>query len=133
MLALREAGIDLPFYYYGYLMDEQPEGILDYARTYVHPNCVHEWSMGDFFLLCLSEIKVDGKLRRTPEPKICWVDSYAKEECPRVDKPVGGTVVVLPLFSNVRSSYRRRPTQEQVDNMSRLLKQQPRWWHADRM
>lgn len=98
MLALREAGIELPVYYYGYLMDEQPEGFLDYARTYVHPDCVHEWSTCDLFLLCLSEIKIDGNLRRKPEPKICWVDSYAKEEYPRVDKPVGGPSWCCPYF-----------------------------------
>jgi hypothetical protein len=132
MLAIVKAGIKLPVHYYGFLIDDQPEpgGFLDYARSHVHPDYVHRWSCGDLFLHGLRELKNDAKLARKPEMKAAWVDSKAKEECPRMYKPVGKTVVVLPLFSNTFPSYDNRPTQKQMDLITSLLKQKPRWWQA---
>lgn len=131
MVQLMDAGIELPVHYYGFLVDGEPGGFLQgYARSYVHPDHVHKWTTGDLFALGLRQIYLDADLRREPEAKIAWVDNWAKADCPRVQKPVGRQVVVLPLFSNTVPSYDRRPTQKQMDLMSRLLGQQPRWWQA---
>jgi hypothetical protein len=37
-------------------------------------------------------------------------------------------VPVLSIFSNESPSYRRRPSQEQVDRLVQIMGRQPRWW-----
>ena len=37
-------------------------------------------------------------------------------------------VPVISIFSDEGSSYRKRPSQEQVDRLSELMGKQPRWW-----
>lgn len=130
MVQLMNAGIRLPVHYYGFLIDEEPGGFIDFARRFVEPDHMHRWTIDDLFMLGLRKIHRLGKLRKEPAAKMAWVDNWAKAECPRVKKAVGRQVVVLPLFANNFSSYDGRPTQKQVDLMSRLLGQRPRWWQA---
>ena len=40
----------------------------------------------------------------------------------------GREVPLLSIFSNERSSYERRPSQAQIDELSQILGKQPRWW-----
>jgi hypothetical protein len=37
-------------------------------------------------------------------------------------------VPVLSIFSDERSSFKKRPSQEQVDRLSNIIGRQPRWW-----
>ena len=37
-------------------------------------------------------------------------------------------VPVISIFSNEGPSYRKRPSQEQVDRLSEIIGKQPRWW-----
>ena len=43
-------------------------------------------------------------------------------------KPGEVRVPVLSIFSDEVSSFRRRPSQEQVDRLSEIMGKQPRWW-----
>ena len=42
--------------------------------------------------------------------------------------PGGREVPLLSIFSNEQSSYQRRPSQAQIDDLSQILGKQPRWW-----
>jgi hypothetical protein len=39
-----------------------------------------------------------------------------------------GEVPIISIFTDEGPSYKRRPSQEQVDRLSRILGKQPRWW-----
>lgn len=101
-----------------------------YARTHVHPDYLHKWNVGDLFIHGLRMLELQAFLRKEPEAVMVWVDSQAKHDCPRVKMRIGGQVTVLRLFSNIEGSYKRRPTQWQVEFIARKLQLQPRWWQA---
>ena len=35
---------------------------------------------------------------------------------------------ILSMFTNQPASYKRRPSQQQIDHLSRILGRKPRWW-----
>jgi hypothetical protein len=37
-------------------------------------------------------------------------------------------VPLISIFSNERPSFKKRPSQEQVDRLSQIIGKQPRWW-----
>ena len=37
-------------------------------------------------------------------------------------------VPIVAIFSDERPSFRRRPSQEQVDRLSEIIGKPPRWW-----
>ena len=37
-------------------------------------------------------------------------------------------VPILSIFSNEGPSFKRRPSQEQIDRLSQIIGKQPRWW-----
>ncbi|KAG2346915.1 hypothetical protein BDR05DRAFT_945862 [Suillus weaverae] len=41
---------------------------------------------------------------------------------------VNGAVLVLYIFNDQSESYRRRPTQKQVDELTRFMGREPQWW-----
>ncbi|KAG2067169.1 hypothetical protein BDR04DRAFT_1105525 [Suillus decipiens] len=41
---------------------------------------------------------------------------------------VDGAVLVLCIFKDWPHSYRRRPTQEQVDELTSFMGREPQWW-----
>jgi hypothetical protein len=43
-------------------------------------------------------------------------------------RPGEPRVPVLSIFSNEGPSYSRRPSQEQVDRLVKIMGRQPRWW-----
>ena len=37
-------------------------------------------------------------------------------------------IPILSMFTNKPGSYKRRPSQQQIDYLSRILGRKPRWW-----
>ncbi|KAG2034507.1 hypothetical protein BDR03DRAFT_964727 [Suillus americanus] len=45
----------------------------------------------------------------------------------------GGLVDALHIFSNRPDDYRQRPTQQQVDELTKFVGREPQWWVDNRV
>lgn len=136
MVKMEKAGLAMPVYHYGFLIDT------DLWQSFKPRTCkpADKTKINIMSYLLISASK--GTVPRVPdfqltaplpEVKLALVDNSAKDECPMLDldvMPVGQSALILSYFSNTYPSYAKRPTQEEMDTLARVLDQRPRWWRA---
>lgn len=138
MIELEKAGIAMPVFHYGFLIDPD---LWQRCKPRTTPAGSKKVTLMSYLLVSAngpggSDSRVpDFQLTPAlvPEEKLALVDSSAKDECPALDSdvmPVGESVMILSYFSNTYPSYAKRLTQEEMDLMAKVLNQRPRWWRA---
>lgn len=119
--------------WYGYYFD--PDVLVSYAIRYIPDDFLYLWKDSKLWLMAIDMLAEEAGLTTLPQAEIAVVDMDARWEVPvrsrgAVMEPVGETCMIIPLFTNDKFSMMRRPTQSQVDFISEVLGQEPRWWEG---
>ncbi|KAI9444427.1 hypothetical protein F5148DRAFT_1255124, partial [Russula earlei] len=122
-IALPKPSEDNRVLFYGF--DVGTEWYIEYTNT-------HRKELKDFDEL--SKISAGIKLLRAHtgikglKLESALNDPAAPTSTTMPGRPGEPRVPVLSIFSNEGPSYRRRPSQEQIDQLVQIMGRQPRWW-----
>ena len=111
-------------YYYGY--DVAMEWLMDYFKTH--------WPQGSSCDVFTKTVGGVHFLRNHSDIKHLDLESAFKDETAPSNvvtipgRPGEIRVPIISIFSNERTSYKKRPSQEQVDRLTEIMGKQPRWW-----
>ncbi|TFY79381.1 hypothetical protein EWM64_g4631 [Hericium alpestre] len=110
------------FYWYGYNVGH--DWLMEYARKHLGP----ERSAKVRPIQQLSYAR--NRLRRKTGIRTLALSIARRDETtpPNPALTVMGNICILSIFTAGGSSYRNRPTQAQVDQLTKILGCQPRWW-----
>lgn len=120
-------------FFFGYYIDS--DILVSYASQYILEDHLSIWDSTNLWLLAMEMLGQEAGLRSDPQAELVIVDEDAEwevgfESPSRVTEEVGTICAIMAICSNERWSLNRRPTQGQVDVISKALMQKPRWWEC---
>lgn len=129
--ALRPFDVSLPpkrKFFFGFYIES--EVLVAYARQFVPDELYSLWegNLSSLWLLGMEMLAQEAGLRSDLQAELVIVDEDVRWECSCVKEGEGTICAVIPLCENAKYSLARRPTQAQVDLLSDILGQKPRWW-----
>ena len=99
--------------------------LAEYGTTYMGHRGLDRWALMSVTVQLLEEhtgihnLNYESALVDEATPKDRILDGH---------RPGEPMVPILALFSYRRSPNKKKPTQAQVDNLTRIMGRQPRWW-----